>query len=120
LISGKTTLLRKVLLIISGYSLAIFAGSYLVTQLCGLLKFPLAEESGIKRAGRLIGFLERFIVLTLVLENQYSAIAFVFTGKSIARFDELKNRNFSEYYLVGTFASMALAILSGEVLKLFL
>lgn len=113
-------MLRTVTIIAAGYLVVIFGGSYLISGICRYLDFPSAQESGIKRAGRIIGFLERFIVLTLVLLNQYSAIAFVFTGKSIARFEELKNRDFSEYYLVGTFSSISLAICGGEIMKILL
>lgn len=83
-----------------------------------MIKFPEEkEESGIKYAGLVIGFLERFIILTFVLLNQYSAIAFIFTAKSIARFEELKNRIFAEYYLIGTLSSVSFTIFCGEIIK---
>ena len=39
------------------------------------------------------------------------------TAKSIARYKELENRDFAEYYLVGTLLSALLAILGGLLLK---
>jgi len=81
------------------------------------LNYKEAKFSGIRKAGMIIGIFERFIVLTFVLLSQYSAIAFIFTAKSIARFEELKNREFSEYYLIGTLSSISFAILCGEIMK---
>lgn len=64
-------------------------------------------------AGRTIGTLERLIVLVLALAAQWSAIVLVIAAKSIARFEELKDRTFAEYYLVGTLASVLVAVLVG-------
>lgn len=67
--------------------------------------------------GKLIGCLERWIVITLVLLAQWSAIAFVFAAKSIARFKQIEERKFAEYYLVGTLASLVVAVTIGLVLQ---
>ncbi len=37
-------------------------------------------------------------------------------AKSIARFDELKDRRFSEYYLIGTLTSLLIAVIVGLAL----
>lgn len=65
------------------------------------------------RTGRIIGTLERYIVLLLAVFGQWGAIALVLAAKSIARFEELKQRTFAEYYLVGTLSSMLIAVVSG-------
>lgn len=65
------------------------------------------------QAGRTIGVLERWIVLLLALASQWSAIALVIGAKSIARFEDLKKRPFAEYFLVGTLASVLVAIALG-------
>lgn len=107
----------KYIVIILGYVLILLVGKIFVDFICRYLNFPYAKDTGIKRAGMIIGFLERFIILTFVLLNEYSAIAFIFTAKSIARFEELKDRDFAEYYLVGTLSSVSFAILCGEIMK---
>ena len=76
------------------------------------------ENSGIKGAGTLIGVFERILVFTFVLTNQYAAISIIFAAKSIARFSELNNRDFAEYYLLGTFLSITVALMVGIVFKL--
>jgi hypothetical protein len=53
------------------------------------------------------------VILTLVLLGQYEAIGFLITGKSIIRFADTNPKLRSEYVLVGTMMSYALAILMG-------
>jgi len=62
-------------------------------------------------AGRWIGVLERVIVAVLVLLNASSAIGFVLTAKSIARFKQLEeSKDFAELYLIGTLLSVGIAL----------
>ena len=68
------------------------------------------------KAGRIIGKLERFIIVILMLTGQAAAIGFVLTAKSIARFKQFEAQGFAERYLVGTLASTAFAIFSALVL----
>ena len=63
--------------------------------------------SGFKNAGAIIGVLERLLIFTLLLVEQYGAIGFVFTAKSVARFAEINSQRLeAEYYLIGTFLSL--------------
>lgn len=71
------------------------------------------EEKGHPGAGALIGMLERLVILILLTQNQYGAIGFVLTAKSIARYNKItENPQFSEYYLLGTLLSMLLVIMT--------
>jgi len=63
--------------------------------------------------GRAIGILERALALTLMLLGQYGAVGLVVAAKSIARFKALEDREFAEYFLVGTLASLLLALAGG-------
>ncbi|MGE5604304.1 MAG: DUF3307 domain-containing protein [Bacteroidota bacterium] len=72
------------------------------------------------RTGKWIGILERLIVLSLILNNALGSVAFILTAKSIARFNELSNRDFAEYYLIGTLSSTMLAIGGGFVFNYLL
>ena len=93
------------------YILTTFAGNYVVASI--LRMFPIPADSGLKHAGLAIGILERIFVLTLVLYGQFTAIILVLAAKSIARFEDLKKREFAEYYLIGTFSSMLFALYVG-------
>ena len=61
---------------------------------------------------------QRVMVLTFVLVDQYTAITIVFAAKSIARFNELEDRNMAEYYLIGTLLSITFALIIGIVTRL--
>ncbi len=71
--------------------------------------------NNIEQGGKLIGQFERIIILSLVLLGQYEAIGFLITGKSIIRFADADSKGHlrSEYVLVGTMMSYAIAILTG-------
>ncbi|UCD72026.1 MAG: hypothetical protein JSW70_03270 [Syntrophobacterales bacterium] len=75
------------------------------------------STGGLPRAGAIIGILERIFVVTLVILDQYASIALIFTAKSIARFEELKHREFAEYYLIGSFSSILFSLLIGILTK---
>jgi hypothetical protein len=62
-------------------------------------------------SSRMIGYLERIVIFALLLNNQYTAIAFVITAKSITRFKENeKGRLQADYYIIGTLLSVTSVI----------
>lgn len=83
-----------------------------------LAKYKKAEDdNGHQNAGRLIGYLERFIVFTLIIYQQYGAIAFVIAAKSLARFQDINDkRQTAEYYLIGTLLSVVSAFIAALLL----
>lgn len=78
------------------------------------------DGEGMAGSGRLIGILERLLALILVLVGQWGAMALLLAAKSIARFEELKERRFAEYYLVGTLASLLVAVATGMAVRALL
>lgn len=111
--------LARILIYFLSYVFAVAVG-HLVVRHVILIRFPTEESEGLKGAGTAIGCLERFLTLTLVLVGQYEAIALILAAKSIARFQELKKREFAEYYLIGTLSSMLFAMLVGIIASWFL
>jgi hypothetical protein len=67
------------------------------------------------KAGKFIGYFERFIILTCIIINIYEPVGLLFVGKSIIRFSD---REESEYFLVGTLASFSWAIFWGVIFKI--
>ncbi|MCK4849244.1 MAG: hypothetical protein KAT16_09475, partial [Candidatus Heimdallarchaeota archaeon] len=57
------------------------------------------------------------IILTLALLGEFGAISFVFVAKSMARFEQLKKRQFAEYYLLGTLLSILFALFVALILQ---
>ena len=70
---------------------------------------PIAKEKNSenkKKAGRMIGTIERIIMLFFLLIRQYSSVGLVLTAKSIARYNKIsEDKEFAEYYLLGTLLS---------------
>jgi hypothetical protein len=101
------------------YVAVIFAGGYLIRYLTRNLtsgiKKPGETAEQVENAGMYIGWLERFLVVTAILVQSPSMVGLILTGKSIARFPELKER-FAEYFLIGTLLSIGLAVIGGLVL----
>jgi hypothetical protein len=65
------------------------------------------------RVGATIGVLERLLIVTFVLIGAEAAIGFVIAAKTLARFKQLDDRGFAEYYLLGTLASVGVALGTG-------
>lgn len=71
------------------------------------------EEDGLPNAGALIGVFERIFILLMLSANQFTAIGFVLTAKSIARYNKIsESPQFAEYYLLGTLLSTLLIVIS--------
>ena len=80
-------------------------------------------DDSLKNAGKWIGIIERFLVLTFSIIGKYEAIGFLLAAKSVFRFNELKDpkdRKRTEYILIGTFISFAISIALGIAVKLLL
>jgi hypothetical protein len=71
------------------------------------------ENEGVPNTGALIGELERVIILLMLTQSQYAAVGFILTAKSVVRYKRIVDEiNFSEYYLLGTFLSTLIVILT--------
>lgn len=65
------------------------------------------------KTGRIIGYLERIIILVLFLAELPAVVGFLITAKSILRYAEIKNESdkvMVEYVLIGTLLSFTIGI----------
>ena len=69
------------------------------------------------QVGATIGILERLLIVVFMLAGADAAIGFVVGAKTLARFRLLDDRDFAEYYLLGTLASVGVAILTAIVAR---
>lgn len=79
-----------------------------------------SKNDYLKDAGKLIGIIERVLILTFILLKQFEAIGFLIAAKSVFRFGELKNgreQKRTEYILIGTLVSFSIAIIAGIILS---
>jgi len=105
----------KTLTTIIVYLTVTFGGAIVVRlvidQICGNL------SNDQKRVGKYIGIFERALILTIIIYNgAIESVAFVLAAKSIARYKDLDNKEFSEYFLLGTLLSTLVAITGGAIL----
>lgn len=111
---------RLILVVGIVYVIVVFAGGYLIRYLTKSLArgVPPTTETReeLANAGLYIGWLERFLVLTAITIQSPTMVGLILTGKSIARFPELKEPRFAEYFLIGTLLSISIAVLGGLIL----
>lgn len=114
----------KFSLLLLGYIWLIYPVGYLIKFITQSIAHTNSRntttQANVEHGGKLIGQFERIIILTLVLFNQYEAIGFLITGKSIIRFADHNSDLRSEYVLVGTMMSYAIAILTGVTINFLL
>ncbi len=73
-------------------------------------------------AGKWIGYLERFLILTFVLTGNIEGVGFLLAAKSIFRFGELSKPSeirITEYVMIGTLTSFAITLIVGFALVYF-
>ena len=120
--AGYLDLYVRAMVIIAGFAFNGKGGTAVVRLL--LNRFPAISEllgkdrTGTYAMGQMIGNLERFILYLLVLLGHWGALGFVIAAKSIARFKELDEKGFADYYLIGTLASVLVALISGVMVGL--
>lgn len=107
--------LPEAMALAAGTIVAVWAGGHAVREMMTGVRFAAPPDS-LPLGGRLIGRLERLVILMLVLAEEPGAIGFLIAAKSILRFNELAredDRHVSEYVIIGTLASFAWAIAAG-------
>jgi hypothetical protein len=67
--------------------------------------------------GRLIGNLERLLLTLVVAGGSYAALGFLIAAKGLIRSEELQEREFAEYFLVGSICSVLVALCGGLVIR---
>jgi hypothetical protein len=73
------------------------------------------NELSLPNAGKLIGIVERFLALALIIMGQYEAVGLIIAAKSILRFNGTQK---SEYVLIGTLLSFGIAAFWGILINL--
>jgi hypothetical protein len=80
---------------------------------------PAAVETA-DNVGAVVGVLERLLVVILILGRAEIGIGLVVAAKTLARFKQLDERSFAEKYLVGTLASVTVAVASALAARVVL
>jgi hypothetical protein len=74
--------------------------------------------SGLPGGGKWIGYLERMLIVTFVLSGNIAGVGFLMTAKSVFRFSDVQKGDLrmTEYMLLGTLLSFAIALAGGFLL----
>ncbi len=121
----------RILLRLLGYLIMIGPVGYVIQFLTRRWANEINTNDSLKDAGRWIGILERILILTFVYINDFGAIGFLITAKSLLRVTDkplisesepgqaksFSARKHTEYVLIGTFLSFAIAIVSGLLIN---
>lgn len=110
----------RTLAIITAYLLCSKPANIIIKEVLQFFDIQIKKEENLTvdlpNAGKLIGILERWLVLTFILINQFEAVGFLIAAKSILRFkddDIIK----TEYVLIGTMLSFGIAIVCGILIN---
>lgn len=76
------------------------------------------QDNSLINAGKYIGVLERILVFLFIITDHWEAVGFLMAAKSVFRFGDLKeskDRQLTEYMLIGTLLSFGIAIVTALV-----
>lgn len=105
-----------------GYALMLKPSSVLLNLLLKRWEVDIRDKS-LPNAGKWIGYLERILILTFILSENIEGVGFLLAAKSIFRFGDLTNAKdikVTEYVMIGTLASFAIAIITGLTLNFWI
>ena len=118
------TILLDGAVIVAALAVTHFCGAALVRRTVAPYVSALGETNkGLPNAGQLIGQLERFLIVLFVISGNLTGVGFLLTAKSVFRFGDIKDddtQRRTEYYLIGSLASFAFAIVVGFAARLAL
>jgi len=107
---------------LSGIIAALPVGAILVRKVTAPFAEQLGEQiQGLRNGGTYIGYLERALVLLLIMVGQPAGVGFLITAKSILRFGDVRDsaqRKLTEYIIIGTFLSFGWGLLVAVLMQL--
>lgn len=95
------------------YIFTFLSSTFLVRKVVKLIKGKVSEK--IMDVGFIVGICENFIVITLILVNEFLALSIIFTAKTIVRSKDIAKD--PKYYLVGTMMNFTYSLFIGLLLK---
>ena len=114
---------ERVLLVLAAILVQVSTANLIVRLLLDLVGVPASDNEKTLRGGRVLGPMERLLILGLGVGGSLTGAAVVVAAKSVLRFPELRvpragdpgyggASDITEYFLVGSFASWLVALSS--------
>jgi len=106
---------KKYLLIILSFILTAKPTNIFIKEIFKSFDISVGKAGDLPNAGKLIGIIERWLILVFVIIGQFEAVGFLLASKSILRYGDKDNDNpkKTEYVLIGTLLSFAIAVVVG-------
>lgn len=119
--------LKKYTVMILGYILTLKEGTIFIRFVLNKISaVPLTNKNHSDKdtaeyeRGKLIGILERTFIYFLILFREIGAIAIIIALKSLARFNKLDDKDFAEYFLIGSLLSILVATFPGIIVQIII
>lgn len=112
----ENTIVPSIIIII-GYLITVSTSGFILRHVLRIIRESTANEPNREKfdTGFIIGKCENLIILTLVLLNSYTALALIFTAKSIVRAEAIKKD--PKYFLGGTLVNFTYSLLMGVIIR---
>ncbi|HRN56898.1 MAG TPA: DUF3307 domain-containing protein [Agriterribacter sp.] len=105
-------------LLTTAYVFLSLPAGIMIGQMTRTWSDQLPRSAGLANAGKWIGILERILILTFLLQDQYAAIGLLITAKGLLRFSEKdRQEEKTEYVLIGSLISFSIAVITGIIVK---
>lgn len=121
---GGLTALRlseRILGALVGLLFSLPAGGIIIGLILDKLRYrEMAPSQPQPAIGRYIGYLERSLIIYFILAGSLSGLGLLATFKTLARFRQLEDQAFAEYYILGTLLSLLFGISGGYMIRFFL
>ena len=110
------------LCLLGGTIASLMVGAIVIRKATAPFTHQLSGDiTGLESGGTYIGWLERALVMLLILIGQPAGVGFLITAKSILRFGDVRDssqRKLTEYIIIGTFMSFGWGLLIAVLTQL--
>ena len=106
----------KVLWVVCGYLIILSPSAVFIRMMLERLTANFSSEGSLPLAGQSIGMLERVLMLSFILLDQFAGLGFLLAAKSVFRFGDLsasKDKKLTEYVMLGTLLSVSVTLFIG-------
>lgn len=106
----------KVLWVVCGYLIILSPSAVFIRMMLEKLTANFSSEGSLPLAGQSIGMIERVLMLSFILLDQFAGLGFLLAAKSVFRFGDLsasKDKKLTEYVMLGTLLSVSVTLFIG-------
>ncbi|MGY8878860.1 MAG: DUF3307 domain-containing protein, partial [Pseudoalteromonas sp.] len=106
----------KILWVVCGYLIILSPSAVFIRMMLERLTSNFSSTGSLVLAGQSIGMLERVLMLSFILLDQFAGLGFLLAAKSVFRFGDLsasKDKKLTEYVMLGTLLSVSVTLFVG-------